>query len=112
MKILLADLNAKVGRGDIFKLTVGNKSLHELSNYNRVRLVNVATYKHLTVRERLAVNKQRSHRFHTKRFILKKLNKVEDNEKCHVEVSIGFAALDDLDTEVEIIVLRKRLERI
>jgi hypothetical protein len=28
MKILLGDLNAKVGREDIFKLTIGNESLH------------------------------------------------------------------------------------
>jgi hypothetical protein len=31
MKILLGDLNAKVGREDIFKLTIGNESLHEIS---------------------------------------------------------------------------------
>jgi hypothetical protein len=29
------------------------------------------------VREKLAMNKQRSHRFHMERFNLKKLNKVE-----------------------------------
>jgi hypothetical protein len=45
------------------------------------------------VRERLAVNKQRSHRFHMERFNLKKLNKVEGKEKYHVEVSNMFAAL-------------------
>jgi exonuclease III len=28
MKILLGDFNAKVGREDIFKPTIGNKSLH------------------------------------------------------------------------------------
>jgi hypothetical protein len=32
MKILLGDFNAKVGREDIFKPTIGNKSLHEISN--------------------------------------------------------------------------------
>jgi hypothetical protein len=36
---------------------------------------------------RLAVNKQRSHRFHMERFNLKKLNKLEDKEKYCVEVS-------------------------
>jgi hypothetical protein len=32
MKILLGDLNAKVGREDIFKPTIGNESLHEIIN--------------------------------------------------------------------------------
>jgi hypothetical protein len=32
------------------------------------------------VRERLAVNEQRSHRFHMERFNLKKLNEAEVNE--------------------------------
>jgi hypothetical protein len=43
--ILLRDLNAKVGREDIFKPTIGNESLHEISNDNGVMLVNFATSK-------------------------------------------------------------------
>jgi hypothetical protein len=39
-KVLLGDLNAKVGREDIFKPTIGNESLKEISNDNGVRLVN------------------------------------------------------------------------
>jgi hypothetical protein len=54
------------------------------------------------VRERLAVNKQRSQRFHLERFNLKKLNEVEGKEQYHVEVSNRLASLEDLDTEVEI----------
>jgi hypothetical protein len=53
------------------------------------------------VRERLAVNKQRSHRFHMEKFNLKKLNDVEGKEQFRVEVSIRFADLEYLDTEVE-----------
>jgi hypothetical protein len=53
------------------------------------------------VRERLAVNKQRSQGFRMERFNLKKLNEVE-GKKQYVEVSNRFAALEDLDTEVEI----------
>jgi hypothetical protein len=34
------------------------------------------------VRERLAVNKQRSHRFHMERFNLKKLNELEGKGQC------------------------------
>jgi hypothetical protein len=48
------------------------------------------------------VNKQRSQRFHEERFNLKKLNDVEGKEQYDVQVSNRFAALEDLDTEVEI----------
>ena len=44
MKILLGDVNAKLGREDILKLTVGN------SNDNGVRIVNFATSKYLVIR--------------------------------------------------------------
>jgi hypothetical protein len=150
-------------QGDIFKPTIGNESLHEISNGNGIRVVNFATSKNLAVkstmfphhnihkntwmspdgkphnqidyilverqrlsnvlnvqsfsaanydadhylvvtkvRERLAVNKQRSHRFHMERFNLKKLDEVEDREQCHVEVSNSFTALVDLHAEMEI----------
>jgi hypothetical protein len=163
MKILLGDFNAKLGREDIFKPTIGNESLHEISNDNGVRLVNFATSKNLRVksmmfshrnihtytwtspdgkthnqidhilvdrrrhlnildvrsqraadcdtdhylvvakvRERLAVNKQRSHRFHMDRFNLMKLNEVEGKEQYCDEVSNRFAALEDLVTVVAI----------
>jgi hypothetical protein len=49
------------------------------------------------VRERLAVNKQRSHRFYMERFNLKKLNEVEGKEQDRVEVSNRFAALEDFE---------------
>jgi hypothetical protein len=163
MKILLGDFNAKESREDIFKPTIGNECIHEISNNNGVRLVNFATSKSLRVkstmfphcdihkytwtspdgkihnqidhilvgrrrhsnvlevrsfraadcdsghylvvakvRERLAVNKQRSHRFHVERFNLKKLNEDERKGQYLVEVSNRFAALEDLDREVEI----------
>jgi hypothetical protein len=50
MNILLGDFNAKVGREDIFKLTIGNESFHETSNDNGVRVVNFATSKNLVVK--------------------------------------------------------------
>jgi hypothetical protein len=52
--------------------------------------------------ERLAVKKQRLHRFLMERFSLKKLNEVEGKEQFLVEVSNGFSTLEDLDAEVEI----------
>jgi hypothetical protein len=45
MKIMLGDLNAKVGREDIFKLTIGNESFHEINNDNGVRVVKILTVK-------------------------------------------------------------------
>jgi hypothetical protein len=50
MKILLGDFNAKVSREDIFKSTIGNESLHEISNDNGVRVVNFGTSKNLIVK--------------------------------------------------------------
>jgi hypothetical protein len=47
------------------------------------------------IRERLAVNKQRSHRFHMELFNFRKLNKVEGKEKYHVEVVNRFAGWED-----------------
>jgi hypothetical protein len=43
MKILLGDINAKVGREDIFKLATRNENLHEINNDNGVRVVNIAS---------------------------------------------------------------------
>jgi hypothetical protein len=50
MKMMLGDFNAKVGRESTFKPTIGNKSLHQESNDNGVRVVNVATSKNLVVK--------------------------------------------------------------
>ena len=50
MKILLGNFNAKVGRENIFKPTIGNESLHQDSNDNGVRLVIFATSKNLVVK--------------------------------------------------------------
>jgi hypothetical protein len=39
MKTLLGDFNAKVGREDIFKQTIGNESSYKISNDNGVKVV-------------------------------------------------------------------------
>jgi hypothetical protein len=48
-------------------------------------------------RERLAVSKQTTHRFHMERLNLKKLNEVEDKEQYRAEISKRFAVLENLD---------------
>jgi hypothetical protein len=50
MKMLLGDLNTKVGREDIFKLTIGNESLHEITNDNGVRVVHFASSENTIVK--------------------------------------------------------------
>jgi hypothetical protein len=47
---LLGDFNAKVGREDIFKLTIGKESLHDISNDNGIRVVEFSTSKNLVVK--------------------------------------------------------------
>jgi hypothetical protein len=61
------------------------------------------------VRERLAVSKQTTHKFHMERFNLKKLYEEKGKEEYQVEISNRFAALENLDDDVE---LGKLLERI
>jgi hypothetical protein len=56
----------------------------------------------VTIRDRLAVNKRRLHRFHMERFNLKKLKEVEGKEQYCIEVSNRFLALEDFDAQVEI----------
>jgi hypothetical protein len=48
-KSLLGNFNAKVGREDIFKPTIGNVSLHEINDDNGVRVVNFATSQNLKI---------------------------------------------------------------
>ena len=50
MKILLEDFNAKLGRENIFKPTIGNESPHQDSNDNGVRIVNFVTQNNLVVK--------------------------------------------------------------
>jgi hypothetical protein len=53
-------------------------------------------------RDRLAVNKQRSHRFHTKMFNLKKLNEAEGKQQYCIKISSRFAALENMDAQGDI----------
>jgi hypothetical protein len=63
------------------------------------------------VRKRLAVSKQTTHRFHAERFSLKKLNEVKGKEQYRVKTADRFAALENIDVEVDINRARKLLEK-
>jgi hypothetical protein len=54
-------------------------------------------------REILSVSKQTAHRIHMEKFNLEKLNEVEGMEQYCVEITNRFAALENLDTEVDVI---------
>jgi hypothetical protein len=53
MKMLLGHFNAEVGRESIFKPTIGNKSLHEISNDHGVTVVNFAKSTNLDIKTAL-----------------------------------------------------------
>ena len=57
MKFLLGDFNAKVGRENIFKLTIGNEILHQDSNDNGVGIVNFATSINLVVKSKMFLHR-------------------------------------------------------
>jgi hypothetical protein len=52
------------------------------------------------VREKLAVGKQAAQRFDGQRFNLRKLNKVEVRKQNQIEITNTFAALENLDDDV------------
>jgi hypothetical protein len=64
------------------------------------------------VRKRLAVIKQTAYRVHMKGFALKYLNEVEVREQNLVEIVNRFSCLENISTEVNLLKLRKLLERI
>ena len=47
MKILLGDINAKLGREDLFKPIIGNENLHQDISGDGVRIVKFATSRNL-----------------------------------------------------------------
>jgi hypothetical protein len=131
MKYLVRDFNAKVGREDIFKSTIENQSSQEVSNDNGVRVVNFPASKILTAKSIIFlcsnINKfawtspdGKTHNqidhilisdavqmylmsVHSgQRFIIKKLNEAEGNEKYRVEILYRFADLEYFDAEVDI----------
>jgi hypothetical protein len=50
IKILLGDFNAEAGRENILKTSIGNESLHEISNDNGIRIVNFRISKNFVLR--------------------------------------------------------------
>jgi hypothetical protein len=74
MKILLRDFNAKLGREDIFKATIGNESLHQDSDGNGVRIVNFGTSKVLVVQS-MMIPHQNIYRYTWSSFFFKHIKK-------------------------------------
>jgi len=57
MKILLREFHAKLGREFIFKPTIGNERIHQVSNDNGVRIVNFVTLKNLAVKSTIFLHR-------------------------------------------------------
>jgi len=47
--MIVGDFNAKIGRENIYRPTIGPDSLHEISNNNGTRLIHFATSQELTI---------------------------------------------------------------
>jgi len=54
------------------------------------------------VRERLAVGNQAAQRFDRQRFNLGKLNESQVREQYQIEITNGFAALENLDDDKDV----------
>jgi hypothetical protein len=49
IKIIIGDLNAKMGLEEIFKPTLGKDSLHKIPNDNRIRLIDFASTHNMVI---------------------------------------------------------------
>jgi hypothetical protein len=58
MSILLDDFNVEVGTENIFKPTIRNESLHEISSDGGIRVVNFVTSKNLVVRSTMFLHRK------------------------------------------------------
>jgi hypothetical protein len=85
---------------------IGGRQHSSILDVRSFRGVNCDTDHHpvvVKVRGRPAVSKQTMHRFYMERFRVKKLNEVESKEQYGVKISNRFAALENLDDDVEAI---------
>jgi hypothetical protein len=110
----LGDFNAKVGREDIFKPTMGNESFQEIVNDNGVRVVNFATSKNLIVKSTMFPHRN-IHKFTWTYPDGKTHNQIDYiliDRKCHSSVPDvqSFRAADcDIDHYEMVAKVRERL---
>jgi hypothetical protein len=131
MKILLGDLNTKVGREDILKPIIGNERSHEISNepllmerHHQIdhiliemrrnsSILDVRSFREADcdsdhylvvakVGERLAVKKRMVMKMDVERFYLNQLNDEEVKEQYQVTIKNNVAALENLDDNGDI----------
>lgn len=57
IRIVLGDLNAKIGKEAIFRPIIGNHSLHEITNDNGLRLIDFACGNGLVVKSTMFPHK-------------------------------------------------------
>jgi hypothetical protein len=49
VKILVGDMNAKVGKENMYRPTIGKESIHDVSNNNSIRLTDFAISRNMTI---------------------------------------------------------------
>ena len=112
MKILLRDINAKLGGVDIFKSTIGNESLHQGSNDNGVRIVNLATSNNLVVKSTMFLHRN-IHKFTWTAPGGKTLNQIDhilQDMRWHSSIlDVRSFRRADLDTEHYMVVAQSQI---
>ena len=72
---MVGDFNAKLGRDNIFKLTIGNEILHQVGNDNGIRILNFATSRILVVKSTMFLHRN-----------VRKYNRTCPNGKTHKQI--------------------------
>lgn len=54
---MLSDMNAKIGKKHAFKPTIGRRSLHETTNDNGMKLIDLATGNNFRIMNTMFLNK-------------------------------------------------------
>jgi endonuclease/exonuclease/phosphatase family metal-dependent hydrolase len=110
MKILLGDFNAKVGREEIFKPTIRNESLREISNDNGVREVKF-TSRNLRVKSTMCPHRN-IHKYTWTSPDLKTDNKIDhilvDRRRHSNVLDIGSFRAVDRDSDHYLVVAKVR----
>lgn len=111
IKMIVGDMNAKVGREEIYRPTIGQHSIHETSNNNGVRLVDYAVSRNMTVSSTFFPHK----RVHLETWMSPDGNTLNQIDHVLVERRYGSGVMDvrsyrgaDCDSDHRMVLVRYR----